>query len=61
MDSRLETDSILFSPEILSSSDLAKLITEIYTVAGARIGSYFVEANIVLTLAGARGQTEFFY
>lgn len=60
MDSQLETDSILFSPEILSSSDLAKLITEIYTVAGARIGSYFVEANIVLTLAGARGQTEFF-
>ncbi len=33
---------------------------EFYEKPGPRLGSYLVQPNVVLTLAGARGQTEFF-
>lgn len=47
-------------PEMLSGQETAAIVEELYDIAGPRIGSQFVESNIVLTLAGARGQTEFF-
>ncbi|MDQ7825156.1 MAG: DNA-binding protein [Candidatus Eremiobacteraeota bacterium] len=47
-------------PAPLSGRETSKIVAEIYNRLGPRLGSYFVEANIVLTLAGARGFTEFF-
>ncbi len=54
-----ETDTILI-PEPLTGAETADIVSEIYSAAGPRLGSRFVESNIVLTLAGARGQTEFY-
>jgi len=38
---------------------LQELYGELYNLLGPRLGAYLVEANIVLTLAGVRGYTEF--
>lgn len=58
----LKTQGEITSPilEPLSGAETAELVAQIYQLAGPRIGPLLVEANIVLTLAGARGQTEFF-
>ena len=40
--------------------ELEALYDKIYPVFGPSLGAHLVEANIVLTLAGARGYTEFF-
>jgi hypothetical protein len=55
---RKDTETTI--PEPLSGDETANIVSEAYEIAGPRIGSSFVEANVVLTLAGARGQTEFF-
>jgi hypothetical protein len=47
-------------PEILIADETATVISNLYQVAGLKIGSLLVDSNIVLTVAGARGQTEFF-
>jgi uncharacterized protein len=47
-------------PEPLSGLETSLIVKEIYDRLGPRLGTYFVEANIVLTLAGARGFTEFY-
>lgn len=47
-------------PEPLGTSETSKLIDELYEKLGPRLGAQLVEANVVLTMAGARGQTEFF-
>lgn len=47
-------------PEPLNSVELVALVSEMYSIAGPRIGAILVEANNVLTIAGARGQTDFF-
>lgn len=47
-------------PEPLSGAETAELVSQMYEIVGPRVGPLLVEANIVLTLAGARGQTEFF-
>ncbi|HUD45026.1 MAG TPA: hypothetical protein VMR41_05765 [Patescibacteria group bacterium] len=46
-------------PKLLNGIEVANVIEEIYNIAG-NLGPRLVEANIVLTLANARGQTEFF-
>lgn len=55
-----ESSRALLIPEPLNSDEIAALISEMYSIAGSRIGAILVEANNVLTFAGARGQTEFF-
>lgn len=47
-------------PEAMSGAEVADLVAQLYPVAGSRLGAHLVESNIVLTLAGVRGQTEFF-
>lgn len=47
-------------PEPLSGYETSLIVKEIYDRLSPRLGSYFVDANIVLTLAGARGFTEFY-
>jgi len=47
-------------PEPLSGLETSKIVKEIYDSLGPRLGSYFVESNVVLTIAGARGHTEFY-
>ncbi len=46
------------TPECLSGAETAELVAEIYDIAGRRMGPILMEANILLTLSGARGQTE---
>lgn len=50
----------LLIPEPLNSDEIAVLLSEMYSITSPRIGAILVEANYVLTLAGVRGQTEFF-
>lgn len=47
-------------PEPLSGEETAEIVSQIYETVSPKVISRFVEANIVLTLEGARGQTEFF-
>lgn len=56
----LESSTALRIPETLSSDEIVALVSEMYSIAGPRIGAILVEANNILTFAGARGQTEFF-
>ncbi|MBI4812758.1 hypothetical protein HY798_05000 [Candidatus Falkowbacteria bacterium] len=46
--------------ETTSASGLELLYDKIYPAFGLPLGAHLVEANVVLTLAGARGYTEFF-
>ncbi len=57
--SSYDADATLI-PEPLTGAETANIVSELYSAAGPRLGSRLVESNIVLTLAGARGQTEFF-
>lgn len=57
--SSYDTDTSLI-PEPLTGAETANIVSELYSAAGPRLGSILVESYIVLTLAGARGQTEFF-
>lgn len=47
-------------PKPLTGTEIAAAFAKAYELVGPRIGSRLVEANIVLTLAGARGHTELF-
>lgn len=47
-------------PEPLSTQELVEIVSEAYLLVGPRNGSALVEANIILTLSGTRGHTEFF-
>lgn len=44
----------------MNTSELELLYEKIYPLFGSKLAAHLVEANIVLTLAGARGYTEFF-
>lgn len=50
----------LSAPEPLTAPETTQIISSMYDIAGPRVGSFLVEANNVLTIAGARGQTEFY-
>lgn len=50
----------LFVPEPLSGIETAEIVSQAYEHVDPRIGSILVESNVVLTLAGARGFTEFY-
>ena len=54
-----QMESPTYIPEPLSGEETAAVIADLYDLAGPRLGAAFVEANIVLTIAGARGQTDF--
>jgi hypothetical protein len=55
-----QMESPTYIPEPLSGDETAAIIADLYDLAEPRLGAAFVEANNVLTIAGVRGQTEFF-
>lgn len=55
-----ERQEILDIPEVLSGSEVADIAKECYAKAPNLLGPKLVESNIVLTLAGLKGATEFF-
>jgi hypothetical protein len=47
-------------PAPLSGVETARIVSKIYDKIGPRFGCVFVDANVVLTLSGAKGNTNFF-
>lgn len=52
-----ETDPI---PQPLTGTQTAEIISKLYKHLGPELGQSFVESNVVLTIAGARGYTEMY-
>jgi hypothetical protein len=55
-----EQNSKAVIPDLLSGAETSRIIASLYDRIGPHCGSLFVEPNVVLTIAGARGHTEFF-
>ena len=50
---------ILFAKPLMNGEETSEFVSSLYNELGPRIGSHLVESNVVITLAGVRGETEF--
>lgn len=56
---KLENEQIV-APEPLSGMETSKIVEELYSQLPVHVAAHLVDPNVVLTIAAARGQTEFF-